>query len=339
LAKEHSEDPGTAQQGGSLDWFSRGEMYPEFEEAAFALKPNQMSEIVETQVGFHIIQALETEPSRMRPFEEVREELATEATRAQLFDRMPVLADQARAELLRNPRQGKEIADRLNLLYAKAAAAAPGDPLPGDLGSSPEVAQLIQETGKDGVTPVMQLAGGRLAVAVVNDVEPQGTKPLSEVRAEILTGLRNQKGAVLARQEADRFNARLDANGRDFLRTARETATKYIDTPLVDRTSTIEGVGTTLTFGETIFQLAAGAVHGPHSVGDRVYFVRIAEKKAADMTDLPAQREAILSTLRNERMIQRRELFEDGLVQNLRERGKLKVNEDVLNQLLTSFGG
>lgn len=75
LAREHSEDPGTAQAGGDLGYFERGQMVGAFEEAAFALAPAQMSDLVETQYGFHIIKVDDKQPARTIPLAEVREQV------------------------------------------------------------------------------------------------------------------------------------------------------------------------------------------------------------------------------------------------------------------------
>jgi peptidyl-prolyl cis-trans isomerase C len=72
LAREHSQDPGSAANGGDLEFFTRGQMVPAFEEAAFALEPDQMSGIVETPYGYHIIKVLERRAPRTIPLDEVR---------------------------------------------------------------------------------------------------------------------------------------------------------------------------------------------------------------------------------------------------------------------------
>ena len=75
LAKEHSQDPGSAPSGGELGAFERGQMVGPFEEAAFSLPAGQTSELVETQFGFHIIKVVEKQTARAIPLDEVRKQV------------------------------------------------------------------------------------------------------------------------------------------------------------------------------------------------------------------------------------------------------------------------
>lgn len=85
LAKEHSEGP-TAKKGGDLGWFSRKQMVPEFSNAAFKLEAGQVSEPVRSSHGLHIIKVFEKKPERIRPFEEVRDEIRLTLERAKKRD-------------------------------------------------------------------------------------------------------------------------------------------------------------------------------------------------------------------------------------------------------------
>jgi len=76
LAKKHSQDPGSAPNGGDLGFFTRGQMVPAFDEAAFATKVGQVSGVVETPFGFHLIKVAETKPGRDVGFDEVKEQIA-----------------------------------------------------------------------------------------------------------------------------------------------------------------------------------------------------------------------------------------------------------------------
>lgn len=77
LARRFSQEPGAANTGGDLGWFGRGRMVPEFERAAFALKPGEVSPVVKTQFGYHIIKLEDRKAARTKPFEEVRADLRT----------------------------------------------------------------------------------------------------------------------------------------------------------------------------------------------------------------------------------------------------------------------
>ena len=74
-AKANSQDPGSAPNGGDLGYFEQGQMVPPFEQAAFALKPGEMSEVVESQFGYHIIKVADKQDSRVVPLEEAKEQI------------------------------------------------------------------------------------------------------------------------------------------------------------------------------------------------------------------------------------------------------------------------
>lgn len=103
LAREHSKD-GSAQQGGDLNFFARGQMVPQFDQAAFALKTGEISGIVETQFGYHIIKVTDRRPAGMVPFEQVSERIRQFLTERQKQDRaeafVAALKKKARIEVL-----------------------------------------------------------------------------------------------------------------------------------------------------------------------------------------------------------------------------------------------
>ena len=75
LAKQHSQDPGSAVNGGDLGFFQQGQMVGPFNDVAFSLKPGAISDLVETQFGYHIIRVAEKQPARTVPLEEVRPQI------------------------------------------------------------------------------------------------------------------------------------------------------------------------------------------------------------------------------------------------------------------------
>ncbi len=81
LAKQFSEDPGSGANGGDLGFFPRGAMVPEFDTAAFSLETNQVSDVITTQFGYHVLQVTEKKAARVLPFDEVKDRLAEQMKR------------------------------------------------------------------------------------------------------------------------------------------------------------------------------------------------------------------------------------------------------------------
>jgi peptidyl-prolyl cis-trans isomerase C len=96
LAREHSDD-GSASAGGDLGAFERGQMVPPFEQAAFALSPGEISEVVETEFGYHVIKVAAREPARTVPLEEAQEQIGNYLSQRQRQERIAAFVDGLRA--------------------------------------------------------------------------------------------------------------------------------------------------------------------------------------------------------------------------------------------------
>lgn len=115
LAKAHSDDPGSKRTGGELrGWSEKGKFVPPFEAAAYALKPGELSELVRSRYGYHIIKLIEKREARQQSFEEVKEQLVTALRNEQLGRKRaewlkpfegnkPIELDDATLEALKKP--------------------------------------------------------------------------------------------------------------------------------------------------------------------------------------------------------------------------------------------
>jgi peptidyl-prolyl cis-trans isomerase SurA len=194
-ARRFSQDPGSKEQGGSLNWFRRGVMVPEFERVAFALKPGVVSDPVESPFGYHIIQVERVHPAEVQ----ARHILLVPEIDSAHVDSARALADSVRNALLADASF-----DSLQRLYHDRSGERRGENVP--ITKMPEsYAKAIGEAGPGTVVPVFTMPGSgkeQFVVLKVTDRRPEGEVKYEDVKDRI----RDQLGQQLAiRRYLDRL--------------------------------------------------------------------------------------------------------------------------------------
>lgn len=208
LAKEYSDDPGSAAQGGSLGWVSRGMMVVPFEKALFALdEPGAISEPVRTSYGMHLIILNDIRKPDMQSFEEMRDELAAQYSKDKIEDAFYKRAEKLTDLTYANPDSLQPAAEALGLTVQQANG------ITRTAGSGVAVSTAVRQALFDGEliesrinSDPIELGQGdeknHVAVVRVTAHTPASVKPLDEVRDVIVQQLRQQSAARLAEQFA-----------------------------------------------------------------------------------------------------------------------------------------
>ncbi len=212
LAKKNSQDPGSAAGGGDLDFFSRGAMVKPFEDAAFAMKKGDISDVVESEFGFHIIKLTDIKAPKARSFGEMRADLETDLKKQQAQRKFAEMAEAFTNGVYEQAESLKPTAERLGLEMRTAANVfrKPGPETRGLLANAKFLNALFAPDAieKKRNTPAVEIAANQLVAGRVTQYTPARTLPLAEVRQQALQRLLAQRGAALAKKEgADKLAA------------------------------------------------------------------------------------------------------------------------------------
>ena len=208
LAKKESQDPGSAPNGGDLDFFTRGAMTKPFEDAVFAMKAKgDISGVVETEFGYHIIKLTDIKPAQRKSFEEMKPQLEADVRKQLAQKKFAEAAETFSNTVYEQSDSLKPVADKLKLQVRTAdavtRAAAPG--ATGPLASpkflqalfSPDAVDHKRNTEAVEFGP-NQLASGRIVKHV-----PAHTRPFDEVKAQVKDLVVAQRAAELARKDGE----------------------------------------------------------------------------------------------------------------------------------------
>ena len=336
LAKDNSQDTGSAAMGGELGFIVKGQTVPEFEKAAFTLQPGQTSGLVKTTYGYHIIQVEKHEQAHVQPFEEVRGLLFSAYQTRVGQSQMQKLADQAVAELHKDPAHPEKAADAVGGTIVHAENIQNGDPIPG-VGVSKELNDAIAPLRKGEITagPVV-LQGNRVAIADVTDYQPAHQASLDEAKAEVRAKAREEKVQSILSQKASELFSKAQSMGGDLEKAGKEMGIEVKTSDDINRQGAIEGVGSASSLSDA-FTKPDGALIGPVSVPGGRVIAKVVSKTSADLAQLPAETSQIREQLKQEKIRDRQTMFEDGLKRRLQDEGKLKIHQDVITRLVQNY--
>jgi peptidyl-prolyl cis-trans isomerase D len=333
LAKKYSDDS-SKDQGGDLGWFTHGQMVPEFDSVAFSLKPKELSGVVTSQFGYHIIQTLEKEPAKLKPFEEVKDELAKEVRAQAVTDKMQMLGDQMHADLIKSPKSAADIAKKYGADLIVVPSAAPGEAIPG-LGVNPEIDSTLASMKPDEVSPELVLPNNRMAVVILNSRTPGRPAEFSEVQAQIRDKLVNDKAAQIAGDRAKTAAERLK-KGEDINQVAKSMQLEVTTSSTFGRPDSIDGLGPAASLGDA-FATPLGGVLGPLPIQGRAIVAKVIEKSDADMAALPVEHDTLLTQLKQKKAQDRNALLMDGILAKLTSEGKVTVHQKEIQNMLASM--
>jgi peptidyl-prolyl cis-trans isomerase D len=322
LAKQYSEDESNKNNGGDLDYFGRGRMVPEFETAAFALKPGEVSDLVKSSFGFHIIKVIDSKPDTTRPLAEVRAEIEEQLKWQKAQSEAERIAKEIEATL-KTPAELDRIAKERSLTVAETGLVARDEPLD-KLGPQPELAARVFALNDGEVTPAMRVNTGWVFATVAAKAEPR-VPVLDEVKTKVRENVVNEKASALATSRAAAIAAGLRTS-KDFAGAVKKAGLAVKPTELIARGAPIPDLGVSVAIDKVAFSLPQGGISDPITTPSGTAIVRVVERQEVTDADITAGRDQ----LRDELVNQRRDRFFGAYMQKAKQGLKITINQDTL---------
>ncbi len=303
VAKKSSEDKGSAPGGGDLGCFGRGRMLPAFENAAFSLNPGEVSEVVRSDFGYHIIKLTsrkeETVPPLTQVKDRIRQTLLAQRTQALGEEKMVAVA-----AALRKGKGLEEAGREQGLVMKKSAPFARGATLPPPLSSSALQARAFELKAGQVEPEPFAVPSGYVFVALA-EVQPPRVPELKEVQARVKADLAEEMALQAARAKARELSGRAAKEGLEKAASSLGFVRK--ETPgLVGRGQPLGDLGTGSALEDAAFALPQGALSDAVRTSAGYAVLRILEKKAFDPAAWEGQKASIVAGLKDQR---RQQLF------------------------------
>jgi len=328
LAKKYSEDPGSAKEGGSLGWIGKGRTVPEFEKAAFSLPKGQMSDLVKSSYGFHIIRVDDKQDAHMKTLDEVKDQIE------------PILKQQKGQQLAQ--KQAEALLNQARAEGLDAAAAAKNvqvittdfvgrkDLLPG-LGPATQFMDAVFGATEKS-PPDMAATSQGFAVYQLLAVKPPATPTFEEIRSKLEEEFKNERASILLTQKTQELSDRAKAE-HDLKRAAKELGATVKTSDFVLPDAQVPEIGSLAGPASVAFTLKPGEISGPINGGANGVVLALLDAQPPTDTDFAAKRDQIRDSLLQGKQQQLFGLFISNLRDQMEKSGKIKINQDEMKAL------
>ena len=328
LAKKYSEDTGSAKQGGSLGWIGKGQTVPEFEKTAFSLSKGQMSDLVKSSYGFHIIRVDDKREAHVRTLDEVKPEIE------------PVIKHQKGQQIAQ--KKADALMKQARTQGLDAAAATLGVPvitsdffsrkdnLPG-LGPANQFMDAVFASAENS-PPDMAPASQGITVFQLLGVKPASTPTFEEIRSRVEDEFKNERSSTLLSQKVQELSDRAKAE-HDLKRAAKELGATVKTSDFVLPDGQVPDVGSMSGQAAVAFTMKPGEISGPISSGANAVVLSVLENQQPSDADFTAKRDQIRDQLLLGKQEERFKLFVSSLVDEMTRSGKIRRNEEEIKAL------
>ena len=206
LAKENSQDPGSAEKGGDLGFFPRGAMVKAFEDTAFGLsREGEISDVIQSDFGFHIIKLTGVKAEMLRPFGEVRSEIAADLKRTEAARKFAELVDGFTNTVYEQSDSLKPAAEKYKLTVTTTDWIGRSGKAPAPFDNEKLVSELFSDDAVKNKrnTAAIDVGNGTLVSARVSEFKAATLRPFEEVKAVIEKGLITDEAVKLAEKDGE----------------------------------------------------------------------------------------------------------------------------------------
>jgi peptidyl-prolyl cis-trans isomerase D len=325
LARQYSDDDASKVNGGDLDYFGRGTMYKEFEDAAWALQPGQISDVIKSPAGLHIIKLTDKRAAATRSLAEVRSQIE-DAIRLEKARAEATRLAQEMAPLIKSPDDLETVAKAHGLSVGDSGLFSRDEPLAG-LGFAPQVAAEAFKLDQGKVSGMLSTTPGSYAFISVAEIKPSYAPKLDEVKDKVRDEVVKTKAVELARAKA---NTMAQAARTNFAAAARAAGVEVKTTDFIARGASLPDVGVSEAVDRAAFALKTGETSDPIATGNAVVVVHVRERQDVAPAAFEAQKDALRDELRQQRANE----FFAAYMAKARQNMKVEYNQQVLNQLI-----